>query len=575
MARAGPVIAALCVVLYAAWRTATSSEKKRKLSGTPPRRLYQYQPLPLDPRSIRLLRVLPELEHGLIKCELITTGFPKRESGLRSENTNYHPYYNALSYQWGEVTAFGKILLDEEYLNVSQNLFEFLQLYHSKLRSEPTLDEYLWIDAICINQQDVQEKQHQVKQMGDIYRYANNVFMWLGAQISETIDAGAEELLRIDGLPKDTEHGAWSRSGYTRTLDPISAACSAMMEIAQNPYWGRMWIIQEVLLAQSAQIWLGDYVFSWELVKEVFLFDRLREGAHASRLVTAFRHHKFATVINPSICDSVARLSQGHCKEIHDKVYAILGVTLGAEQFAVDYSITPQQLFYAAVTSSYRFKHKTSQETAPTSNPAALWSGRGGHDINALSAADMTREALEVSFSALEEYLADAANEKVRNTVLDIGRPVQTKYDTFTKLQIRLGVGKDFEHPFKEIVLDFYIPEDHQKQPTCKVTCKTESLPVPFIDEFGLVGLTISSLQNGSLVIPFQAYISLLSVIHNVFRFPKFLQALYAQSSGEMTAHNGSAFELEELRWSRPTQERYLQALVAHSVAEPETIALP
>jgi hypothetical protein len=95
---------------------------------------------------------------GLLKGELI------------HGDLDQNPEYSALSYVWGDGTARTKIEYNGCEAEVTKNLAEALQ----HLRHEPE-SRYLWVDALCINQDNVEEKGHQVALMKDIYAYAGEV----------------------------------------------------------------------------------------------------------------------------------------------------------------------------------------------------------------------------------------------------------------------------------------------------------------------------------------------------------------------------------------------------------------
>ena len=85
--------------------------------------------------------------------------------------------YAALSYLWGNTTTKNLIWVDCKHLNIGTNLSMFL-----KYRRHPSHTLLLWTDAICIDQENLSERGHQVRLMGDIYRSASNVYAWLGEE---------------------------------------------------------------------------------------------------------------------------------------------------------------------------------------------------------------------------------------------------------------------------------------------------------------------------------------------------------------------------------------------------------
>ncbi|OAL05129.1 hypothetical protein IQ06DRAFT_242916, partial [Phaeosphaeriaceae sp. SRC1lsM3a] len=83
--------------------------------------------------------------------------------------------YQAVSYTWGDPPADHVIELNGTSFSVLRNLWAFL---HQARANRVT--GYLWIDAICIDQTTIAERNHQVGMMGDIYYSASNVIVWLG-----------------------------------------------------------------------------------------------------------------------------------------------------------------------------------------------------------------------------------------------------------------------------------------------------------------------------------------------------------------------------------------------------------
>ncbi|KAK8000564.1 heterokaryon incompatibility protein [Apiospora arundinis] len=135
---------------------------------------YVYEPLDLSTDSIRLLRLSKGYPLDEIRCEL--------HQSLLSDFEGVP--YEALSYTWGgELTNDSpRVHIGDHKVPVTENLFE--ALCSLRLRNE---DRFLWIDALCIDQNDHREKGHQVGQMSSVYRNAERVLVWLGPS-SHAID---------------------------------------------------------------------------------------------------------------------------------------------------------------------------------------------------------------------------------------------------------------------------------------------------------------------------------------------------------------------------------------------------
>ncbi len=121
-----------------------------------------YAPLQ-DSDEIRLLELQPWIG-----------GTRKTRVTLFHARLTEKPQYEALSYMWGSKET-KSIHMSENSYEVRVNLWDALE--HMRLIDEPRI---IWIDAICINQHDINERNHQVSQMGKIFMNASRVVVWLG-----------------------------------------------------------------------------------------------------------------------------------------------------------------------------------------------------------------------------------------------------------------------------------------------------------------------------------------------------------------------------------------------------------
>jgi hypothetical protein len=130
-----------------------------------------YEPLALPSGDgcdmTRVLQIVPASSHNQpICCTLATISLG-----------NAVPY-SAVSYVWGDPVSTKTILMHGAALSVRSNIWNFLQQMRSTIES---ITGYLWIDAICINQEDISERGQQVAIMGQIYSQAEFVYVWLGS----------------------------------------------------------------------------------------------------------------------------------------------------------------------------------------------------------------------------------------------------------------------------------------------------------------------------------------------------------------------------------------------------------
>jgi hypothetical protein len=182
---------------------------------TTKRDLYHYSSLPPGHYSIRLLRLLPSKDKtAAIRCQLVNYSLaPGQEPHL----------YKALSYVWGDQVDTVSILIDEDTLAITASLHAaLLHLRHH------SFEQIIWVDAVCINQENRKEKEQQIQFMAKIYGHASHVIVWLG----EAADNSniALEAIRISGGKKYT-----NSSINTKTQQ-------AVLALLQRPWFRRMWV---------------------------------------------------------------------------------------------------------------------------------------------------------------------------------------------------------------------------------------------------------------------------------------------------------------------------------------------
>ena len=187
--------------------------------------------------------------------------------------------YIALSYVWGDVTDRQDILLDGHRFQVAKSLYEAL----SHLRDAFEIQKrelHVWADAVCINQDDLEERAREVKKMGLIYSQCTSVRAWLGGPPSEI--AREMPLVRdflnsfIDLSSRQTD----AESGMNLVTSMKAAYAIKMVSsgLFVSPFWKRIWTIQELALAPTILFHYGQEAFTTEEVLKLFaVYSRLAE----------------------------------------------------------------------------------------------------------------------------------------------------------------------------------------------------------------------------------------------------------------------------------------------------------
>lgn len=173
------------------------------------------------------------------------------------------PHYTAISYTWGSAVRDESIILDGSLRNVTRSAHEVL--VRVRLQSKPIL---IWIDSICINQDDTKEKSKQIQLMGQIYSMASNTVGWIG-QSAEDSDLAIKSI---------KSHGEVFGSGnpcepssvfgeYIRDHARSEAGSQewiAIEKILARSWFHRIWVLQEVALSKRLIIYCGDNEFLWD-----------------------------------------------------------------------------------------------------------------------------------------------------------------------------------------------------------------------------------------------------------------------------------------------------------------------
>jgi hypothetical protein len=233
--------------------------------------------------NIRLILIEKGCGNGQIRISFKVTSIA---------NSSHTVEYKALSYTWGTAMSEKDILCNGTPFKVGENLYNALW----QIREDGEIGLPWWIDAICINQANILEKNVQVRMMRGIYENASSVLAWIGPGKAE--DAIGFALLRtiydklghhVDSIQVDTVVGPRLDTLEQLGLPPMeNLQWKAMTDILDREYFYRMWIIQEILVAQQCSIKCGTQsidrqeLFAIGALYELFL--QIRNAVHLQLL---------------------------------------------------------------------------------------------------------------------------------------------------------------------------------------------------------------------------------------------------------------------------------------------------
>ncbi|KAL8783698.1 MAG: hypothetical protein Q9213_004437 [Squamulea squamosa] len=364
-----------------------------------------YTPLPQTPKAIRVVALLPApSKTAAIDCV------------LSNDSLLNNPQFEALSYTWGDPAHTRDISVNGKSFAVTENLFVALQ--HLRSTSFPRI---LWIDALCINQNDIPERNQQVQQMRDIYKQASEVLIWLGPESNTTamaIDFMSKIPWLISGsdppqlIPYDTLSGESSLKSRLKTmlqLDDFQERWIALSQFLKRPWWGRIWVSQEIALASKARFFCGNLVIempvverfdkSWRYHGSMILHILAGISTAKRRNIQEVTHYM---LMSSNLMDNRNRvqksISQGTPVDIthllpsskfmnstdpRDRIFALLGMTFSSryedDLLTPDYSLTTREVYIMVATHILKSR-QTLDILAHVSHDNQNWEGQASRD---------------------------------------------------------------------------------------------------------------------------------------------------------------------------------------------------
>ncbi len=269
---------------------------------------YKHEPIRKDSDDIRLIRLLSPDTIEIFQASL--------------QNP---PEYRALSYVWGTKDSQKLLKVSDSkhglrHMKIRENCMQAISRLYQDDSKVP-----VWIDAICIDQSNVLERNHQVQRMGQIYSYAEKVQIFLGGASDPK---NRPWLKMLDVFARHT--GLF--------LEPLKENLQTLQNLLDLPYFTRRWVLQEVYCARDAEI-LGFYeVLSWRrflrynryiyrlrLHRDIDLMDLQNRWTKVQTAIANFAPG-VSFVSGSSLVNYLDRTLELDSSEELDIVYALLGI---------------------------------------------------------------------------------------------------------------------------------------------------------------------------------------------------------------------------------------------------------
>ncbi|KAK7699783.1 hypothetical protein SLS64_011395 [Diaporthe eres] len=340
---------------------------------------FEYGTVELGPDEIRVLMVMPDCyqdDRKDIHCYVIRMDLVATEQfGLRK-----YPFV-ALSYVWGSEKDKKPIFINGRRAQVTQNLYEALFHIREVLSPVP-----MRVDAVCINQNNMEEKPKQLTKMTAIYRQASAVLFWLGPAegdglspydvYSGKFQVAARFLASVGDmhafLRDQTEHpdyNAWVLSMDPKELSPLHLV---LWTICSLPLWTRVWIMQELVLAGSdAFILWGREIIDFKVMDELLQArQQFRPvNIHFEDSAVSLKRFTMATQIiglrfkEVRLAEAMVAVRYRSASNKHDYLYGLLGFVKGGDLCKPDYKMPIREVFLSIFDVIVGIKRDLGKET--------------------------------------------------------------------------------------------------------------------------------------------------------------------------------------------------------------------
>ncbi|KAJ6780798.1 hypothetical protein PWT90_04564 [Aphanocladium album] len=244
--------------------------------------------------------------------------------------------FEALSYRWGKEQATESILVNGVETRIQQNLLDALRHLRSNHVEEG--GKRYWIDALCINQKDKDERNAQVKIMGKIYFRASVVIIWLGKEYEKY----GKELPQLQQLGREagTASAAMAQAtvpGDAEVAEGTTNSSTPGLNLAKalyhDKYWNRVWIVQEAGLAGRLIVCFGNCITSWD--NFIHLLTMHNVGSEGPLKLHNLRRRQYEG--SRKFLQLLRDYKNAACQESRDKVYGLVGLASDVQFFPIDY----------------------------------------------------------------------------------------------------------------------------------------------------------------------------------------------------------------------------------------------
>ncbi|KAI8655143.1 HET domain-containing protein [Fusarium keratoplasticum] len=287
-----------------------------------------------DPNLPRRHLLIGNPRNSLRVLHLDDDASPILSGTFERASITHLPSYEAVSYCWGgddgDYTKSEFIIIGGSLFPITKNCAAVLH----KIRKTNS-KRVIWIDSLCINQNDVKERSVQVRQMGQIFSGAQKVHIYLGNNVNNMTASKAFYVLN-------------SMQNLHEFSMKLRNRAESVKALFTQTYFSRMWIIQEVLLAKSAALHWGTATIPWQTLSEGHLEEFKKSGIDSCipewmRIRATVNNFRNSETLGELLFSAMGSTASND----RDKVYGTYGLLFDAEEegLTVDYSLSVVQVF--------------------------------------------------------------------------------------------------------------------------------------------------------------------------------------------------------------------------------------
>lgn len=282
-------------------------ERSPRIGIASQREVYSYEPI-RDAGEIQLLSLRPGRPGDMIHADIETV----RIRGPRG--------YDAISYTWadedGDATKCCNLMIGDDGL-----LLPITSNCDAVLRRVRKYTDTVWIDAVCINQEDIRERGKQVDLMPHIYMGASRTFAYVGEASNDS-----------DTVLRNLARGIWTPPYLLESF-------------FRRPYFSRVWVVQEVALSSRIIMICGDTAVNWTGFMQNGHLRRIYTRSYYETFPTLFhtdRRHSFRSA---TVEDALLLGRRCNASDPRDRVFGLMGLAFANERLSADYSMSTAEVY--------------------------------------------------------------------------------------------------------------------------------------------------------------------------------------------------------------------------------------